>query len=75
MYNEMYSTFQFPFGVFLYVFNEKNCEANSDHPPPPKRRGDVQTAEVKDFAFSETLGKYADIFLFYFAGHEPIIIL
>jgi len=54
MYNEMYSTFQFPFGVFLYVFNGENCGANSDPPPPPKRRGDVQTAEVKDFAFSET---------------------
>ena len=70
----MYSTFQFPFGVFLYVFNEKNCEANSDHPPPPKGGGMCRLQRLKILP-SVKLGKYVDIFLFYFAGHEPIIML
>jgi hypothetical protein len=44
------------------------------HPPPPKGGGMCRLQRLKILP-SVKLGKYVDIFLFYFAGHEPIIIL
>ena len=52
-----WDVFYFPisFWSFSICFQwEKLWGKFRPSPPPPKRRGDVQTAEVKDFAFSET---------------------